>query len=160
MSIEGKSEQDPKPQIEFQRMTRDDLEMYIALEKKVESRTYAAAQNLVEAEEEFSKGPMFFIKHGDKVVGAASYVVEENDGVYINGLAIDPEYQSHGFGEMALKQILDQVSSAPQVWLRTHPENPAVKLYQSHGFVVTDREENYDNTGEPRLILTRDQATS
>ena len=141
--------------IELQVMTQSDLEAYVELEKRVESKTYAAAQNLEEAEEEFGKGPMFFIKQGEKIVGAASYVEEEDGRVYINGLSIDPEHQGQGFGSLALQLILDQVSDAPQVWLRTHPENPAVKLYQSHGFEITGREENYDNTGEPRLILTR-----
>jgi len=160
MSIEGKNEQGPKSQLEFQRMSRGDLETYIILEKKVESRTYAAAQNLAEAEEEFSNGPMFLLKQGDKVVGTVSYVIQEDGSVYINGLAIDPEFQGQGFGRVALEQILDQVKSAPQVWLRTHPENPALKLYQSYGFEVSGKEENYDDTGEPRLILTRNQETS
>ena len=143
--------------VELHRMRREDLEAYLVLEKKVESRTYAAAQNLIEAAEEFENGPMFFIKQGDKIVGAASYTVEEDGRGYINGLAIDPEYQGQGFGPMALEQILGQLRSVPQVWLRVHPENDAVKLYQSHGFEISGREEDYDNTGEPRLILTRDQ---
>ncbi len=160
MTIEGKKEQAPKLPVELQRMTADDLDAYIALEKKVESKTYAAAQNQAEAMEEFNQGPLFFVKQGDNIVGAVSYVIEENGRVYINGLAIDPDYQGQGFGGEVLMQLLEQVSDAPQVWLRTHPENPAIKLYQSHGFEITGREEDYDGTGEPRLILTRNQDKS
>lgn len=157
MSIEGNNEQAPATSLELLPMAPSDLEAYIALEKAVESRTYVAAQNLAEAEEEYEKGPMFFIKQGDTVVGAASYIVEEDGRVYINGLSVSPEYQGQGLGSRVLDQILGQVQGAPQVWLRTHPENPAVKLYESRGFKITAKEENYEGTGEPRSILVRDQ---
>ncbi|HEY0011021.1 MAG TPA: GNAT family N-acetyltransferase [Candidatus Paceibacterota bacterium] len=160
MSVESKGERGPQMPIELQRMTLDDLEAYVALEKKVQGKTYAAAQDRSEAEEEYRKGPMFFIRRGDQVVGAASYAIEEDGRAYINGLAIDPEYQKQGLGRRALEQILEHLKSAPQVWLRVHPENNAVKLYQSYDFQITGREENYDDTGEPRLILTRNQSVS
>jgi ribosomal protein S18 acetylase RimI-like enzyme len=145
-------------EVELHRISQNDLGEYLAFEKKVESRTYTSAQNREEAEEEFAQGPMYLIKQEDKVVGTVSYSIKEDGSVYINGLAIAPEHQGQGLGRAALEQILEQVKDAPRVWLVTHPENSrAIALYESFGFKVTDRIENFHGDGEPRVVLTREQ---
>jgi len=40
-----------------------------------------------------------------------------------------------------------------RIELVTHPDNPALKLYESLGFTVESRKENYWGDGEPRLVL-------
>ena len=130
--------------VELQRISRDDFDAYLALEKRTESKTYTAAQNLEEVEEEFLQGPMYFIKQGDTVVGTVSYSIKDDGSVYLNGLAIDPDHQGLGLGRATLEQILAQVKDAPRVWLVTHPENErAITLYESFGFKITDRIENF-----------------
>jgi ribosomal protein S18 acetylase RimI-like enzyme len=147
-------------EVELHRISQDDLDEYLAFEKKVESRTYTSAQNREEAEEEFAQGPMYFIKQAGKVVGTVSYSIQEDGSAYINGLAIDPEYQGQGLGRAVLEQILEQVKDASRVWLVTHPENNrAIALYGSFGFKVTDRIENFHGDGEPRIVLILEQTS-
>lgn len=147
------------PAVELQRMVPADIDAYLALEKRVESRTYTAAQNRQEAEEEFALGPMYFIKQGDSIVGAVSYSKKEDGSIYINGLSIVPEYQGRGLGRAALEKVLGQVKDAPRVWLVVHPENaPAVRLYESLGFTFIERIEDFHGDGEPRVVLSRDRS--
>ncbi len=142
--------------IELQRLAYEDLDQYLAFEKKVESRTYTAAQNAEEAKEEYEQDPMYFIRQGGEVVGTASYSMQEDGSAYINGLAIAPAFQGQGLGRAALELILQEIHAAPRVWLVTHPENEkAIALYESLGFVVTNRIENYHGDGEPRIVLTK-----
>lgn len=160
MSIEGRLESAPKIEIELQQLSLEDIDRYLEIEKRVESKTYLAAQNREEAEEEFALGPMYFIKLRDQVVGAVSYSKQEDGSVYVNGLAIDPLFQRQGLGREVLTQILEQVKLAPRVWLVTHPDNgSAVSLYESFDFKITDRIEDFEGSGEPRIVLTRDQPT-
>lgn len=144
--------------IELQRMTKDDIGNYLAFEKRAESRIYAAAQNRQEAEEEFADGSMYFIKFSGEVVGTASYSRKEDRSVYINGLAVDPDFRGRGLGRKALAKILEQVRDADRVWLVVHPENiSAMKLYESFGFKTVERRENFHGDGEPRVVFSRDQ---
>lgn len=159
MSAEGTFEQAPRAEITFQPVTANDIDTYLELERRVEGRTYTAAQNHEEATEELSQGPMYFIRLGDKIIGTVSYSRKEDGSVYLNGLAIDPDFQGQGVGRAVMEQFLDQVKDAPRVWLVVHPDNTrAIELYQSFGFSITDRKEDYHGDGEPRIILTRDQS--
>ena len=159
MSKEGNLERSPRPEITLQPVAEADIDTYLRLEKRVEGRTYTATQNHEEAAEEFTQGPMYFIRLGDKIVGTISYSTKEDGSVYLNGLAIDPEFQGQGVGRAAMQQFLDQVKDAPSIWLVVHPDNTrAIELYQSFGFAVTDRKEDYHGDGEPRIVLTRDQS--
>ncbi len=158
--MESNFEKAPQIKIKLQRMTLDDIDAYLALEKKVETRTYTAAQNPEEAEEELAQGPMYFITQGNTVLGAVSYSLKEDGSAYINGLSIDPEYQGQGLGRKALEIVLEEVKDVPRVWLVTHPENErAIALYKSFNFEIGERIENFHGDGEPRIVLSRDQAT-
>lgn len=144
--------------IRLERMTEKNIDTYIALEKRVESRTYAAVKDHQEALEEMAQGPVYFIKRGDDVVGVISYSTKEDGSVFLNGLAIQPEFQGKGIGRAAVELILEEVKDAKKVVLVTHPENErAIALYQSLGFTITDRIENYHGDGEPRIVLTCEQ---
>ena len=143
------------------RMTREDLDAYLALEKKVESRTYTAAQDRGEAEEEFAEGPMYFFVLDGAVVGAVSCALQEDGSVYLNGLSVDPAYQGQGIGRRALELVLDMVREAPRVWLVVHPENErALALYRSLGFEEVGRKENFHGDNEPRVVLSRDRPSA
>jgi len=78
--------------------------------------------------------------------------------VYLSGLAVDPAYQGLGVGRDALEQVLSEVKNAPKIELLTHPDNEnAIKLYQSFGFEITDKKDNYFGDGEPRIVLVKNQ---
>ena len=52
-----------------------------------------------------------------------------------------------------MKQFIAKVSGASKIWLVTHPENKAVKFYESFGFKITERKENYFGDGTPRVKM-------
>ena len=53
-----------------------------------------------------------------------------------------------------LKKILSDIGALP-VEVKTHPSNPAVKFYEKFGFIKGKVIENYENLGQPRLVLKR-----
>src|SRR3989344_5343907 len=142
--------------ISIHRVVLVDIETYIALERRVVSRTYSAMLTIEEVAELIKKGPVYLIKNGDIVVGSISYEMRPDSTVYLSGLVIDPTYQGRGFGKIALEQILREVEDAPRIELLTHPDNiKAISLYRSLDFKITGRIENPYGDGEPRVIMTR-----
>ncbi len=60
------------------------------------------------------------------------------------GIALFPEFQRQGFGELILRATLDAARPRyPQVSLSVHPENPAAALYRRCGFVQVDVRKTY-----------------
>ncbi len=141
--------------ITLQKATIADIEDYIAIEKKVTSRTYASITEEEEVKKEFENGFVYMIKKDDKSVGIISYEIKDDESAYISGLSIDPDFQGQGIGRIALVKILNEINNVLKVWLITHPDNfRAIKLYESLNFKITGRKENYFGDGEPRIILT------
>lgn len=86
-------------------------------------------------------------------MGSVSYEVKSPDHIYISGLVVKPEFQGKGIATTALKQVLAKYVNAKRIDLVTHPDNPALKLYESLGFKTESRVENYWGEGQPRLVL-------
>ncbi len=138
----------------LQSATEKDIETLLELEKSVAGpNTYSAMLEEEDWKEELGKASVFLIKSDDKVVGNISYEVKSPEHVYISGLVVKPEFQGRGIATDALKQVLAKYASAKRIDLVTHPDNPARKLYESLGFKVESRVEDYWGEGEPRLIL-------
>ncbi|MES2408716.1 MAG: GNAT family N-acetyltransferase [Patescibacteria group bacterium] len=148
---EGKEQIKEIPTLEA--ATANDKEAFLRIGQEAASRTYVPVTDF---EREVSRGPVLMIRQNGDVVGAVSFRMEPDESVYINTFTIDPKYQGQGIGKAALSQVLDleEVKRAVKVWLVTHPQNEAVKLYESAGFKKGETKENYFGDGEPRLILT------
>ena len=145
----------PNNQIFLQRVTPADVNAYIEIDKKVASKTYFPARGEKAVLDDMAKGPVYMIRKEGKIVGTVSYQRQEDGSVFLNGLAIDPAYWGQGLGREALVKVLEEIKDALKVWLVTHPDNEkAINLYQSLGFQITGRKENYYGDGEPRIILT------
>lgn len=135
----------------------EDISEYIEIEKKVEGKTYHGLTTQEEVKEEFTTCKVYMIKEDGKSIGSVSYKSKEDGSIYISGLAVDPDYQGRGYGKFALEKVLAEIGNK-RAWLVTHPENDAaINVYQSFGFVIKERKENYYGDGEVRLILERDQ---
>jgi ribosomal protein S18 acetylase RimI-like enzyme len=52
------------------------------------------------------------------------------------GIALFPEHQHHGYGELVMRAALAAAAAAGyrRVALTVHPENPAIRLYRRCGF--------------------------
>ena len=107
-----------------------------------------------EWKEEMQRGDVYLIERDGVVMGNLSYERQGNDRVYISGLAISPAFQGQGIGREVLSNLLVELKDVRRIDLVAHPDNQtALNLYQSLGFVVESRKENYYGDGEPRLVL-------
>lgn len=136
---------------------KEDIGVLIEIEKLVAGqKTYSAMLTMEEWLEQFNKenNKIFFVKRGEEVLGEVSYEIKEPGHAYIDGLVIKPNFQGQGIGREVMKIILEELKDFKRIDLVTHPDNTAaVKLYQSMGFIVESRKENYFDDGEPRLVL-------
>ena len=147
----------------LQRAEEIDIEVLIEIEKAVaKTNTYSPMLTERGWQREMAEYTVELIKLGDKAVGSIAYAEKEPGHVYISGVIVRPEYQGRGIATNAMRQILDKYSGARRIDLVTHPDNPALKLYESLGFKVEERKEDYFGDGQPRLVLalTRDAESS
>ncbi len=139
----------------LEKVTVKDIDQYLAIEKSVIGpKTYSGIKDENEAKEEFRNNQIYFIKKDGKIVGTIQYEMKSHDHAYLSGLVIDPHFQGQGIGCEASKLILNKLKNMKRINVVTHPDNAAaLKLYQSLGFIIESRKENYYGDGEPRLVL-------
>ncbi len=132
-----------------------DIPALLELEKSVAgTNTYSPMLTENEWKEEMKKGDVYLIERDGVVMGNLSYERQGNDHVYISGLAVSPAFQGQGVAREVLANLLLEFKNVKRIDLVTHPDNhAALQLYQSLGFVIESRKENYFGDGEPRLVL-------
>jgi ribosomal protein S18 acetylase RimI-like enzyme len=144
----------------LEQATPADLQAIIELESKVASRTYVPLGDEQQLIAIMAKGPIYKIKQREELAGIIAYYPKEDGSIYIVALVTDPKYRGQHLGREAMIKILEEIKDTPKIWLITHPDNPAVKLYESLGFTITERKENYFGDGEARLVLTLIHSTN
>ncbi len=107
-----------------------------------------------EALEQIRLSENYFILANDEIIGSVSYRIHPGNVAEIDGLLVRPDAEGKGYAKAAMRQILGMLGGTGKVYLMTHPDNPrSIYLYESLGFSVEDRIENYFGDGEPRLRL-------
>ncbi len=148
--------------IRFQKATVKDIPKLISIEQKVAGlKIYSAMTKEKEWEEEIGKdnATVYLVMKDNVAVGDISYE-KRNDGAYISGLVVGPQFQGMGIGREIMRRIMEELKDVKKIELVTHPENGvAIKLYTSFGFAVKERKENYFGDGEPRIVLVKEQNT-
>lgn len=141
--------------INFKKATIADIPILLELERSVAgTNIYSPMLEKDEWEEELRKNIVYLVEKDNVVVGNVSYEKKDDSHVYISGLVVDPRFQGQGVAREVLIRILDELKDIKRIDLVTHPNNRrALLLYQSLGFVVESRKENYYGDGEPRLVL-------
>jgi ribosomal-protein-alanine N-acetyltransferase len=144
----------------FERATEKDVETYIDLERKVENaRLYGSALEVEKALDEIRKNSLYFVKRNGTIVGMVAGRLEPDGSIYISNVNTDPNYHRQGIARAAMEFILAKYETARRIHLVTHPENEnALGLYQSLGFTIESRKENYFGDGEPRVVLALNRA--
>lgn len=134
---------------------KQDIPVLLELEKSVSgTKIYSPMLTEEEWKEELLKNKVFLIEKDNIIVGNISYENKPDNSIYLSGLVVNPHFQRQGVARSALVQLLNKLKDVSRVELVTHPENSsALALYQSLGFIVKDRRENYYGDGEPRLLL-------
>lgn len=142
--------------MKLERATTEDIQTLLEIEETtIGLKVYSGYFNEKEIREWIENGIVYLIKNGEKIVGSISYEIKDKYHAYISGLAIKPEFQKQGLARQAMEILFEELKGFEKLSLAVHPDNHAVKLYESFGFVVESRKENYFGDGEPRLIMIR-----
>ena len=159
--MEGIERREGTPSMALVEASEADIATLIEIEESVpKTKVYSPMLSEKAWRQELSECTVYFIMKDGVPVGSIAYEVKDADHVYISGIIVKPEFQGQGLATFAIKDILTKHAEAARIDLVTHPENPALELYESLGFVVETRKENYYGDGEPRLVLaiTRERA--
>lgn len=142
-------------EITFQKVSLDDIQTFLDLEKKVSHlQIYSGITDEGEAREEIEDNEVYFIKKDNRIVGSTAYQTINKDEAYFSGLVIDPSFQGQGIARAAIEFRLNTLKDKKRLWLVTHPHNSKViRLYLSYGFFIEAWKDNYYGDGEPRLVL-------
>ncbi len=127
----------------------------ISLEQGVSgSKLYSPMLTKEEWLESLARNKTYFIEVDGAIVGEISYEIKSPDHAYLDGLVVNPSFQGRGIARKVVEILLEELKGFREIDLVTHPENvKAVKLYESLGFKIESRVENYFGDGEPRIRL-------
>jgi ribosomal protein S18 acetylase RimI-like enzyme len=78
------------------------------------------------------------VADADNAVVAVCYI--EPAPLLLEGLWVHPQWHGRGIGSALMLDALDRFRQlgAPHVMIEVHPQNPARRLYQRHGFAVVE----------------------
>lgn len=140
--------------VSLRQASEADIEALIDIEEAV-PKTNAYSPMVTERgwKRELSENTVLIIEVDGKAVGSIAYAEKSPEHVYISGMIVRPEYQGRGLATRAMREVMAKYPDTKRIDLVTHPDNPALNLYESLGFTVEERKENYFGDGEPRLVL-------
>jgi len=116
--------------------------------------------HLVSRKSEFSlhvKSGYCFIAKLDNVIVGFIFAYDTLPGtgrVYIQYIAIDPDFQAKGIGALLLSALINKAkkTKCKEVWSLINLDNPqSMKLHQKVGFILTDRKEASIDLTEKKL---------
>ena len=142
-------------EIKLQRATLDDVQTLLEIEKTtIGIKTYSGYFTEEEIKDYIKNTVVYLIKKGNDIAGSISYEIKDENHADLSGLVIKPEFQKQGLAKKALAKLLEELNKFKLIDLVVHPDNvSALKLYESFGFVVKCRKENFYGDGEPRLVM-------
>lgn len=141
--------------LNYRKASIDDIPLLIDLEKKVQGvRTYSGTFKVNEWIEELNIGVVYIIEKDGVPVGDIMFEMKSAEHAYVDKILVVPEFQGQGIARHAMKYVLSEIGNIQRIDLVAHPENiQALSLYESFGFKVESRKENYFGDGEPRLVM-------
>ncbi len=112
---------------EVRELCEDELKELIPLIKKV----------FPHASLDFKGDDLFFVAIAEDDIIGFMHLVERDEFFVLQGLGVDERHRGMGAGT-ALMEKLEQISDSTnkKIFLKVKSMNPAVRLYESHGFTV------------------------
>ncbi len=146
-----------KLRLTFRKAIPKDVDAYLELEKTtIGQKTYSAIKDKEEALREFSENEVYLIYKDGKLVGSREFKMKSPGHEYSSGVVMRPDFQGQGIGREAALFRLEKLKDVKRVDLVTHPENfKIINLYQSLGFKIEKRIENYFGDGAPRVMMVK-----
>ncbi|MDB5260546.1 MAG: acetyltransferase [Candidatus Nomurabacteria bacterium] len=144
-------------ELKYKKAIIEDIPTLISIEQSiVGSKTYSAMLEESEWIKAINDGPVYIIEKDSKIAGDVMYEMKSPDHAYISGILILPEFQRQGIARQAMDYILKEIGEVKRIDLVTHPDNfKAISLYESLGFKIESRKEDYFGDGEPRVVMAR-----
>jgi ribosomal protein S18 acetylase RimI-like enzyme len=144
-----------KKMVKLIRATTKDIQVLLEIERTtIGLKVYSRWNDEKEMKERIGSEVVYLINNGEVTVGSISYEIKDENHADISAIVIKPEFQKQGLAKQAMKLILKELKGFKKLSLEVHPDNHAVKFYESFGFVAESRKENYYD-GEPRLIMIK-----
>jgi ribosomal protein S18 acetylase RimI-like enzyme len=126
--------------VHFERLNREWIETYFELEE-ADREVFRDPAGAIVAR----GGEIFFVVEGGKVEGTCAVILHE-PGVYeIAKMAVAPEARGKGYGDLLMEACIEFTRRAggnKVVIVSNTVLQPAIRLYQKHGFVRVPLEEH------------------
>jgi len=150
-------EKKEKLQPTFRKVIPEDVDAYLELEKTaIGQKTYSGIKDKDEALQDFIENEVYLIYNNGRLAGSTEFEMKSSDHAYLSGVVIHPDFQGQGIAREAALFRLEKLKNIKRVDIVTHPENfKIINLYQSLGFKIEKRIENYFGDGEPRVMLVK-----
>ena len=142
--------------MELIRATTKDIQTLLEIEKTtIGLKVYSGYFNEEDVKGYVKNSVVFLIKNDNDIVGSISYDIIDSNHADVSGLVIKPEFQKKGLARMAMELLFKKLKDYKKLSLVVHPDNHALKFYESFGFKVESRKENYFGDGEPRVVMAK-----
>ena len=105
---------------------------------------------------------LFFVAPGAQDGELGGYIIgapgSGQGEFWIMSLAVHEHCRGQGLGKQLLQALLQALRArqASHAKLTVHPDNSAVRLYQSQGFSVIEHQPHYFGHSDPRLVMRLD----
>lgn len=140
----------------YKKASTADIPTLLSIKKSaIGLKTYSTMLEESEWIEAIGDGPVYIIEKNGEVVGNMSYEIKSEDAAYISDILVLSEFQGQGIAKESMRFMLSEIGNRRRIYLVTHPDNfKAIKLYESLGFSIESRKENYFGDGEPRVVMS------
>ena len=140
----------------FVRATVADADRLAAHEQRVANPKDYPPMDREACAREIASNALYFVEVEGALAATAAWKLRDDGSAYFSSIAVDPDFRRRGIARAAIRFLLGEAKGCARVDLVTHPDNAAaIELYQSLGFAVESRKENYFGDGEPRVVMSR-----
>lgn len=138
----------------IRKATREDIPRLVELERECFEQPWSPETFSQCMEEKFTT--FFLVEHGGKIAGYLGYQMIFDEMCILN-VGVERKSRGTGLGSLLLEAAIAVAQRAnAQVTLEVLYNNePAKRLYFSHGFVEEGRRKDYYGKGKDALILWR-----
>jgi len=153
---------DIKDRISFRYATKDDIKRIAELEPIIFSDPWTEEMIRADIEARISRYIIAEIDEGNepKIAGYLGYWLVF-DECSINNVGVIPEFQNQGTGNLLMEKLIEETERfGARVWvLEVRAGNePAIALYEKHGFNRTGIRKGYYENGEDAIVMLRQNA--
>ncbi len=153
---------DEPVELEITRMRRRHLKGVMAIERQVYPRPWSPNLFLSEMSE-LRNRTYLVAKIGKDVVGYGGLMCYGEEA-HITTIAVDPDYQGYGIGELLLLGLIDRAQQIGARWLTLEvrvSNKVAQRLYEKYTFKEMGvRRRYYSDNGEDALVMWADALDS